>query len=339
MKAYRIGEDREEARGRECARSRGERRPGRKLLAAASRPRRVPARAPVSVPFLLVLLATAGCGREPAITDPRRADTTVTDALGRAVSFPHPPARVLALAPNLTEIAYAVGAGGRLAAASQADDFPPEVAALPRFSSFPLDPEVVVALEPDLLLATDQVNSPDEAAAFDRLGIPTYFFSFGRVADVPGAMRTAGRLLGGDGEPAARRFEARVGGVRRWTEEQDHPRTLLLVGDDVLYAFGRDSYASEAVRLAGGENLTDAFEGQAVTLSEEWVLAQQPAVIVVLSEPYDLARLMDRHPAWWDLPAVRDGRVYGLDPDLLSRPGPRLADGIERLSTLLYPVE
>jgi ABC-type Fe3+-hydroxamate transport system substrate-binding protein len=241
---------------------------------------------------------------------------------------------VLALAPNLTEVVYAAGA--RLAGASQADDFPPGVAALPRYRSFPLSPEGVVALEPDLLLATDQVNSPTDAEALARLGIPTYFFSFTRVADVPAALRTAGRLLGGDGEPAARRFEARVDSVRRAVEGLEKPRTLLLVGDDVLYAFGRGSYASEAVRLAGGDNLTDAFTGQAATLSEEWVLEAQPEVIVVLSEPYDLVRLMDRHPTWWDLPAVRDDRVYGLDPDLVSRPGPRLADGIARLAALLH---
>src|SRR5690606_9880073 len=113
------------------------------------------------------------------------------------------------------------------------------------------------------------------------LGTPAYFFSFTRVADVPAALRTAGALLGGDGEPAARRFEAMVDSVRGAVEGRAPPRTLLLVGDDVLYAFGRGSYASEAVRLAGGDNLTDAFDGPIATPSDEWVLEKQPAVIVV----------------------------------------------------------
>jgi ABC-type Fe3+-hydroxamate transport system substrate-binding protein len=283
-----------------------------------------------------LLLAAGGCVDDTAITDSGTPDTTVTDALGRTLAFPYPPPRVLSLAPNLTEAVFAVGAGGRLAGASQADTYPPAAAALPRFSTFPLDHERLVALEPDLLLATDQINAPSDAEPFARLGIPTYFFSFARVADVPAAMRTAGALLGADGEGPARRFEARVDSVRRAAGGRPRPRTLLLVGDDVLYAFGRGSYASEAVRIAGGENLTDAFDGQAATLSDEWVLQAAPEVVVVLVEPYDPARLLERHPTWRGVPAVRDGRVYGLDPDLVSRPGPRLADGIARLSALLH---
>ncbi|MDX1420357.1 MAG: ABC transporter substrate-binding protein [Rubricoccaceae bacterium] len=287
---------------------------------------------------LLVLTLGVGCEPGPAITaDNPGADTTVTDALGRTLTVAAPPRRVLPLAPNLTEIAFAVGAGPRVAAVSPADDHPEAIAGLPRFSTYPLDHEGVVALEPDLLLATDQVNSPAEAAPFEALGIPTYFFSFASVADVPAALRTAGRLLGGDGEPAARAFESAVGHVRDAVAGLPRPRTLLLVGDDVLYAFGRDSYASEAVRLAGGDNLTDGFEGQAVTLSDEWVLEQQPDVIVVLSDPYDPASLLAHHPTWRGLPAVRAGRVVGLDPDLLSRPGPRLADGIQALAQRLHP--
>lgn len=295
-------------------------------------------RAPVSLlPFVLLALSgEAGCRSDSATTGSGAADSTVTDALGRAVTFPHPPARVLTLAPNLTEIVYAVGASARLAGASPSDTYPAAVAALPRFSTYPLDHEGVVALEPELLLATDQVNSPADAAPFDLLGIPTYFFSFTRVSDVAAALRTAGHLLGGDGEPAARQFEARVDRVRRAAEGQERPRTLLLVGDDVLYSFGRDSYASEAVRLAGGENLTDAFEGPVATVSDEWVLEQAPEVIVVLAAPYDPARILERHPTWRNLPAVRAGRVHGVDPDLVSRPGPRLADGIARLAALFH---
>jgi iron complex transport system substrate-binding protein len=287
-------------------------------------------------PCALLLLFAMGCEGNTAITASPSSDTTATDALGRSVSFPHPPARVLSLAPNLTEIVYAVGAGSRLAGASQADTYPPEAAALPRFSTFPLDHERLVALEPDLLLATDQINAPSDVAPFEDLGIYAYFFSFRRVADVPSALRTAGALLGTDGEAAARRFESRVDSVRRAVGTEERPRSLLLVSDDVPYAFGRDSYASEAVRIAGGENLTDVFEGQVATLSDEWVLESAPEVIVVLVEPYDPARLLERHPTWGALPAVRDGRVYGLHPDLVSRPGPRLADGIARLSTLLH---
>ena len=246
--------------------------------------------------------------QDDAITDVVLPDTTVTDALGRAVTFSYPPPRVLSLAPNLTEVVFAVGAGDRLAGASPADTYPPAAAALPRFSTFPIDHERLVALEPDLLLATDQINATADVSPFKSLGIPAYFFSFERVADVPAALRQAGALLGGDGEGPARRFEARVDSVRRAVEGRPRPRTLLLVSDDVLYAFGRSSYASEAIELAGGESVTDEFYGPSATLSDEWVLEQAPEVVVVLAEPYDPSSLLAYHPTWQNMPAVREGR-------------------------------
>ena len=302
------------------------------------------------IPFLVCAALFAGCTRQAPdeqaleLQEAARAipfeDTTLVDALGREVTFQYPPGRVLSLAPNLTEIIYAIGAGEHLAAASQADSYPPAVERLPRFSTFPLEPERLVALAPDVLLATDQINSPSDADALLGLGLPTYFFSFEQVGDVPLAMRRLGTLLDRDGEQAARRFEARVARVQDATADLKRPRTLLLIGDQALYAFGEGSYASEAVRLAGGDNLTDAFEGLSAVLADEWVLDAQPDVIVVLSDEGDAYRpaaLVEQHPSFKRLPAVRNQRVYGLHPDLLSRPGPRLAEGIEALARLLHP--
>lgn len=289
--------------------------------------------------LLLVLTLSTGCAPEPPSWDgavpPSR---TVEDALGRTLALNETPERVLTLAPNLTEIVYAVGGGDRVVGKSQSDTYPEAVLDLPVFSTYPLDPEGIVALQPDLLLATDQVNSPSDAEAFADLGIPTYFFTFDRVADIPAAMQTMGSLLGTDGTEAIRRFEALVAQTDSAVADAPRPRTLLLIGDEALYTFGRDSYASEAVRIAGGDNLTDAFDEAAPVLSDEWVLEQAPDVIVVLAGwDYDPAQLLNHHPTWDLLPAVQNGRVIGFDPDLLSRPGPRLATGIHELARRLHP--
>ena len=284
---------------------------------------------------VVTLFATA-CG---PTNRPEDAEVVLTDAIDRSVSLMLPVERVLSLAPNLTEIVYAVGGGGRLAASSQADSFPPEVSELSQFSTFPLDHERIVELNPGLLLATDEINSPTDADALAEVGIPTYFFSFADIASIPAAMRQTGELLGVDGEPAATAFEATVDSVRAATEGRPKPRTLLLIGDDVLYAFGRESFASEAVRAAGGDNLTDAFEGRRAVLSDEFVLEAEPEVIIVLTDEaaYTSEQLLEKHPTWDIVPAVRNGRVHGIHPDLLSRPGPRLTLGLAQLASLLHP--
>src|SRR5690606_16272686 len=112
---------------------------------------------------------------------------------------------------------------------------------------------------------------------------------------------------------------------------------LVLVSDETPYTFGAASYVSDVVEAAGGVSVTDAFPEPAAVASEEWVIGATPEVVVVLAEPYDADGLTANHPAWRALPAVRDGRVFGIHPDLTSRPGPRLAEGVERLARQLHP--
>ena len=103
---------------------------------------------------------------------------TFVDDLNRSVSVADPLERLIALAPNLTEIVYAAGAGSLVAAVSQADDHPPAVESLPKFSSFPLDYEALVFHAPNVVLATDQINNPRDADEIESLGIPVVYFSF-----------------------------------------------------------------------------------------------------------------------------------------------------------------
>ncbi|MDX1440278.1 MAG: helical backbone metal receptor, partial [Rubricoccaceae bacterium] len=285
------------------------------------------------LPLLFATVVLFGCRQETTADNDQRETTLVTDGMGRELELEVPAHRVLALAPNLTEIIYAIGAGDRLVAVSQADNFPQEVDDLPRFSSFPLNHEQVVGFQPDLLLATEGVNSPTDAEALAEVNVPTYFLSFERISDIPEAMRGIGDLLGVDGAAVAAAFDAEVDSLRKRTADLTRPTVLLLIDDVGLYAFGRDSYASEAIRLAGAENLTDEFDGQAAVPSAEFVLDRAPDFIVLLSgdDDYSAADLLAKQPAWEAIPAIRNDQVFSVHPDLLARPGPRLLDGIQHV--------
>jgi len=294
------------------------------------------------LPFLVAALAVAGCAERSASSGPNAPDASAVfvDDLGREVTIETPVERVLTLAPSLTETLVAAGGRPLLVGASQADDFPPGVDSLPRYGTYPLDLEAVVALQPDLVLATDQVNNPDDARPLADAGIPTYFLSFDALDDVPRALRTVGTLVGTEAqaEAAAETFEARLRNLAARTDTLDRPRTLLLIGDETLFAFGDASYTQTLIEMAGGESVTADFDGEAVTLSEEFVLEAAPEVIIgAFGEDYDPERLLDLHPAWSPVPAVATGRIHSIDPDLILRPGPRLADGAETLACLLHP--
>jgi ABC-type Fe3+-hydroxamate transport system substrate-binding protein len=286
-----------------------------------------------------IVSVLAGCGE----ADRSPAPSTVTDALGRSVAPERPVERVVSLAPNLTEIAFAAGGGSRLVAVTTADDYPPAVDTLDRVSALPVDFEAVAAQNPDLVLATDQVNPPGDTETFEALDVPIYFFSFASLTDVFDAIRTTGALLGTEAAAAdtARALERQVARLGRRTDAlspRERPRVLVLIGDDTLYSFGEGSYVHRLVELAGGRSVTDTLSTAAPTLSEEFVLTTRPDVIVgAWGADYDPARLLELHPTWDVVPAVQNDRVYSLPPSLLLRPGPRLVEGARRMAAHLHP--
>lgn len=297
----------------------------------------LPSRLASALGLLLALLLAACAQPEPGAAASPPADTTVTDDLGRTVTFPRSPGRLLALAPSLTETVYAVGAGGLLVGASPSDTYPAEVTSLPQYATYPLDLERVVSLRPDVLLATDQVNRVEDADALAAAGVPTLFYRFERLADVPRVLRAVAPQQGADSERPAAAFEQRIAAVQERVAGATPLKVLVLVSDETPYTFGRSSYVSEAVQAAGGASVTDAFAEPAAVASEEWVIGAAPDAVVVLASSYDPAGLLRHHPVWRDLPAVREGRVFSIDADLMSRPGPRLVDGIEQLAQRLHP--
>ncbi|MES3629988.1 MAG: helical backbone metal receptor [Longimonas sp.] len=285
--------------------------------------------------LLSFLLVCAGC------TDPEPSTSPLTDALDRSVVVPDTVTRVVPLAPNLTELTVAAGGGDRLAAVTVSDDFPPAIVdPLPRVQTLPVDYEAIVGHDPDLVLATDQVNTPDDAAPLQQMDVPVYFFSFNAVTDIFEGIRTLGTLLGtsSQAEAAADRLTSALDTLRARTASRDAPRVLVLVGDETLYAFGGPSYVNTLVEAAGGRSVTDHFETAAPTLSEEFVLDAAPDVIIGLfGDDYDTRQLARLHPTWDVVPAIQTGRVYSISPDLVSRPGPRVVQGAYRIAALLHP--
>jgi len=295
---------------------------------------------PVSFGHLVLVIALLLTGCTPS-SDEAAPPETFSDALNRSVALSRPVERVVTLAPNLTEIVFAAGAGHKLVGVTTADDYPPAVDTIDRFSALPVDFEAITSLEPDLVLATDQVNTPRDAETFAALDMPVYFFSFSTVDDVLTSIRTTGELLG-----TARIAHTTVDSLSssldtlraRTAAVAQRPRVLFLIGDETLYAFGAQSYMHTLIQRAGGESVTADLDAKAPTLSEEYVLTQQPDVIIgAFGTDYDPGRLLELHPSWDVVPAIRDDRVYSLNPNVLLRPGPRLVEGAWQMAHRLHP--
>ncbi len=254
------------------------------------------------------------------------------------------PRRIISLAPSLTEVLFAVGAGAQVVGVTEFCNYPPEAAARPKVGGITPDTinlERILELAPDLVLSSGDGQDP-ALANLARLGIATRVLPAESLEEVMGTIDEVG-ALSGHAERARRlraELEGRVDRIRGLVSRLPTPRVRVFyqVWDRPLMTTGR-SYVSELIEIAGGENvfgdLTQAFP----QVSEEAVLVRDPEVILIPSQHREPVRLEDvrRRPGWDRLSAVRSGRVHLLPGDPISRPGPRLVEVLETMARLLHP--
>lgn len=290
--------------------------------------------------FLFLLMMGITC-QSPSdnTSSPREADMiTFTDDLGRTVTVPAPISRIIPLAPSITEVLYAAGAGPQVIAVSHADDYPAAIETLPRYGSLPMDFEALVSLQPDLLIATDALNNPRDVHLFEALDLPIAYFSFNTWSDVPRVIRKLGILTGHEAASSTKAdsLEAKAAALKnQLSTVQNGPSLLFLIGDDALFAFGKGSYIHEIIQMSGGTSITEAIETKAPVLSEEFVLSAQPEIIAgTFGHDH---KLLEHHPTFEALPAIQNSRVCAIAPSLVLRPGPRLIEGAITLAHCIHP--
>jgi cobalamin transport system substrate-binding protein len=250
-----------------------------------------------------------------------------------------PPARVVSLAPSITEIVYALGAGERLVGVCAQCDHPPEVARIPRVGGY-LTPsvEVVLAKQPDLVIAVPSPGNREAVRAVERAGVRVLVVHDRTLADLWASITQIADALGMPeaGERLVTDVEARLDAVRTRVAGLPPRRVLVVVGHNPLIAVGGDNLQDELVTLAGGINVAADAGAAWPTLSLELVLARAPEVIVdaaMGSEADDAALLRVLPP----VPAVRDGRVVRLTGDTLLRAGPRVSEAAQALAAAIHP--
>lgn len=261
------------------------------------------------------------------------------DGLGRDVAVPVVVNRVVTMAPSVTELVAVAGGFEQIVGVSNADNYPPEVSELPKYSALPINFEAIAALEPDLVLATTQVNDRRDAETFETLGIPVFYLSDRNLDEVIEAVETIGMLLGNEtaATQAADSLWIRVRQLERTSAVTDRkPTVLFLVSFETLWSFGPESYVHDLIELAGGISVTGGMDVVAPILSDEFVLRAAPDIIIgTFGASFVVSDLLEAHPTWEILEAVRNGYVFSIDADLTLRAGPRIVDGAYRIHELL----
>jgi iron complex transport system substrate-binding protein len=265
----------------------------------------------------------------------------VTDMLGRRVRIPDRAARIVSLAPSITETVFVLGEGDRLVGVTDYCDYPPEATRKARVGGISTPSfEAILTLQPDLVLATSESNHPEHVQRLTALGLPVYVIRPIDFETVLDSIARIGEVLGrgdvGRARVAAMRRDADA--VARAVVGAPRPRVLYVVWPNPLIAPGRGTLITELIERAGGESVTGAETLPYPRLSLETVVERRPDRIIVgrhgQGSVEDLLRGWERLAA---VAAVREGRVYGVDGDLVHRPGPRMIEALRALARAIHP--
>ena len=258
------------------------------------------------------------------------------DDRGVPVRLDAAPLRVVSLAPNLTEIVFLLGQEEKLAGVTRFCNYPPRAAALPRVGGI-VDPDVerIIAAGPDLVLCTTDGNPKERVKVLEEMGIPCFAVGPQDMAAVFRTIERIGALLGA---PERGRREADILRARAESASRDTidppPWVLFVVSTSPVIAAGNGTFLDELVRASGGKNAAGRFAGRYPRLSVEDLLAASPDVIFVAAMT-GVEGFSPSVSRWTEVPAFRNGDVVTLDGDLVTRPGPRMVDALEKVAGAL----
>ena len=286
--------------------------------------------------LLLLTIALTGC----AALNILQPTITVTDDLGREVTLERVANRIVSLAPSSTELLFALGIAEKVVGVTDLCDYPPQAAAKEEVGSFGSPSvEKIVSLKPDLVLAASLHRTAAEQLI--ALGIPVIVLNpeniqgvidnaelLGKVAGAARGATEVKRQISGD----VRSVDERI---RDLTSEQ-RPLVYYEVWSDPIMTAGPNTLIHELITRAGGINLAADAATNYPTLALEDLLVRQPHVMFYGHAVETVAQIMQR-PHWGTIPALRDGRVYLVDENLVLRPGPRIGQALKTLSSLLHP--
>lgn len=293
--------------------------------------------------LLAATLGLAGCNKadtaaEPATEAPAAAfPVTVTDDAGREVTVEAAPERIVSLAPANTEIVYALGMLDKLVGVTTYDDYPAEVADIAKVGDF-VTPniEAITAAQPDLILATTGVQADvitqlegtgATVIAIDPQTLDALYTSIETVGKATGTAEAALELVDG--------MKADIKTIGDAVSAEEPTPCFIEIAQDPLFTAGKGTLLDDLITAAGGTNIVTA-EGY-VGYSLEQLVTDDPAVYLAtlgsMSDPADLAK----RPGYDKLAAVKDQRVYVLEDNLVSRPGPRVVAGIAQIAAALHP--
>ena len=285
----------------------------------------------------LLVSMVAGC-------QPQFQPGTYTDDMGRAVAIDQVPQRIVSFGPSITEILFALGLEEKVVGVSNYCDYP-EAAKLKAKVGDAFNPslERIVELEPDLVLTLKQEQLNRE---LDALGIKFMVLDPEDIDGILGDIELVGEITGTEkkAEELIEDMQDSISQVIALVEDAPEVRVFFIVDATDLtlpWTAGTGSFIDALITMAGGENIAAKAQGAWVQFSLEQIVSADPEIIVIQTMTGGIPTVskegLEEHPVWGEMTAVKQGKICFINGDLVSRPGPRIVQGLEEMAKIIHP--
>ncbi len=287
---------------------------------------------------LLIVLFTASflvanCRKETLSDSAEIPRREIVDDLNRRVFIPENVTRAVSLAPNLTEIVFAIGAGDKLVGRTSFDNFPPEAEKIQTVGDT-INPNIenIIALKPQVVLVSTASQIETFTKTLESQGIAVFVTNPNSLDGIYKSIKTIGQIFGAEtnSEKLVESLRKRVARVEDGAKNNEKPKVFVQI-DKSLYTIGKESFLTDLIAKAGGVSATKDVETGYPKISKEFALALNPDVIILS----DSADNDEPNEVFKGSSAVRNGKVYKLNADIMSRPGPRIVDALEQIAEKL----
>jgi iron complex transport system substrate-binding protein len=265
-----------------------------------------------------------------------------TDEVGREVILNFPPKRIVSLAPNITEILYALGIEEEIVGVTVHCNYPEKVKEKPKVGSFiNIDFERLITLKPDLILATAVGNTREMVDRLDKLGYPIYVIFPKNIQDIMQSILNIGHIVNREKEAYVmiNEMKLRLNRVLERTKGLARPKVFLQIGEAPIVTVGKGSFGDDLIRLSGGENIAGKEEQRYPRLSMEEIVKRSPEVIIIssMNPKGDYKKILYEWSRWKIIPAIKNNRIHLINSDLIDRPSPRIIEALEVISRIIHP--
>lgn len=284
----------------------------------------------------LLCLAISSCKYQTSEQSPPTVAREITDDLGRKVHLPEKIDRAVSLAPNLTEIVFAVDAGDRLVGDTTFCNYPPAAEKVQKIGDT-MNPnlESILALKPQVVFVSTASHVESFTRQLEAQNIAVFVTNPKDVESVYRSIYQIGEIMGKNEKAAevVSGLKERVRHVEAKLESAKDVKVFVQISKEPLFTVGHGSFLNDLINRAGGISATANIEQAYPKFSKESALALDPEAVILSDSPDNL----EPNEAFKNSPAMKKGQVFKVNADILSRPGPRMVDALEQIAKSLHP--